>query len=270
MYCKSCGRVLKDHAKFCTYCGVKIGADDPPYPDQRYQQGLSIDPPYPDQRYWEDPLPDYGQYDEYGQYEECEEYGQSVPGGRRYSSPPPRAMYGAGMAAQMTGRAARGGARAARTALSLKLLAIIAAALIAIVSILYVAFLKSGKPEDTVAKLEKALNNLDQDELLECFDSQSQDLYNGALSVGGSLMGVDLSSLAQLANGLGGIVSGMDLVPKFTLTVTDTDYIDRETCMVTVDITQSFQGQSDTEPQQLPMKKVGRKWLITMSLADFG
>ena len=62
---------------------------------------------------------------------------------------------------------------------------LIAAALTAIAVILYFVFLKSGTPEDTIEKMEHALNNLDQEELLECFDNQIQGLYSGALSVGG-------------------------------------------------------------------------------------
>ena len=171
----------------------------------------------------------------------------------------------AGQGMQIAGKAAGSGAKVVREASKVKLLALIAAVLVAIAVMLYIFFFKSGTPEDTIAKMEKALNHLDQEELLECFDDQTQQLYSGALSLGGSLSGLDLGGLSDLASGLGGIMAGTGLTPRFTLDVVDVEYADSDNCMVTVDFTMTFQGETQVETQQLPMTKDGRNWVVSMA-----
>ncbi len=157
------------------------------------------------------------------------------------------------------------GVRAAHKAVSLKILALIAVALIAIASILYVVFIKSGTPEDTIEKMEHALNNLDQDELLECFDNQIQDLYSGALSVGGELAGIDLGGLSDLASGLGGFMSAAGLTPEFDLQIVNIEYTDEDNCVAEVNFIITYQGQTQSETQILPMTKEGREWVVSAS-----
>lgn len=188
------------------------------------------------------------------------------PMGNIYDTTRPHVDLNGGM--QMAGRAAGSGARAVREASKIKLLALIAAVLVAIAVMLYIFFFKAGTPEDTIAKMEDALNHLDQEELLECFDDQTQQLYAGALSVGGSLSGLDLDGLSDLASGLGGLMAGTGLTPRFTLDVVDVEYTDSDNCLVTVDFTVTFQGETQVETQQLPMTKDGRNWVVSMAAAQ--
>ena len=135
--------------------------------------------------------------------------------------------------------------------------------LIAIAAMLYFMFFKSGTPEDTVQKMEDALNRLDQQELLECFDEQTQGLYSGMLGVGGDLLGFDLGALSDLASGLGGYMSAAGLTPQFDLTVVDVQYTGDDTCLVTIEFAVTYQGTSDLDTETLPMIKDGRDWVIS-------
>lgn len=144
------------------------------------------------------------------------------------------------------------------------ILGVLAVLALLLTVLFFTLFLGSNKPEDTVADLEKALNALDTDAMLDCFDEQTQKLYSGSLGVAGSFLDMDLEALSDLASGLGGIMAGAGLTPRFTMHVTDIDHTGKDTCIVTVDMTVSYEGDTESETVQLPMKKVGRKWLISM------
>ena len=154
---------------------------------------------------------------------------------------------------------------AARQAVNTKLLAVIAAVLIALAFMVYILFFQAKKPEDTIKKLEGALNEMNQTEVLECFDSQMQSLYSGALGIGGELTGIDLDSLSALSSGLGGIFSASGLTPKFQIVIQDIEYKSSDTCLVTAQMTITFEGEQESEIIELPMQKDGREWLISIS-----
>lgn len=225
----------------------------PGYPNP----GVPVQPGYPGQGTPNQPMGG-------GQYQDPRgNYLNGRPGANIYQ--PTRPMQPVPGAMQMAGGAMRGGARAAGEASKLKILGIIAAALIAIVMMLYFLFFKAGTPEDTVAKMEDALNHMDQAALLECFDGQTQQMYSGALGLAGSLSGLPLGDLSDLAAGLGGMMAGAGLTPKFALTVVDVEYSGTDNCLVTVNFSMSFQGETENETQMLPMTKDGRNWVISMA-----
>lgn len=145
-----------------------------------------------------------------------------------------------------------------------KLLIIIGAAAAAVVIILLCVFLLGGKggmstPEQTINKLEKALNDLNVDEIMECFDEDVRgyyDQYSNSLDY----------DIASLANGL-----GMKL--KFDLSVNDLDYYSDssgEYCDVYVhaEISYSMFGVSDSEgsDETLTLIKENGKWVIYSGL----
>lgn len=173
--------------------------------------------------------------------------------------PPPPKMPGMGRAAAHT----------AKTAGMYKLISILTVLALLLAVLFYNQFIRSKKPEDTVAELEKALNTLDTEAMLDCFDKQTQDLYSGGLGVAGSLLDFDLNALSDLTSGLGGIMASAGLTPEFTMHVSNVDYPTKNTCMVTVDMTVSYEGATESETIQLPMKKADRKWLISLgALSD--
>lgn len=214
MFCKKCGRELKDGQSFCPGCGTRAMTE--------HMTEGSVG-----------------------------STSQVVATGSRVASG----------GAQMLS----GGARAATGIAGTKLLIIIAAALLAIMAMIYVLFIKSSTPEDTVAKLETALNDLDQDEILDCFDEQMQDLYSGLLSVGGDLAGVDGEGLSDLIDGLGGIMADNGLAPEFRIEVLDVSYSGKDSCNVSVRMYMTYAGETESEDGVLPMKKEGREWKISMS-----
>lgn len=235
MYCQECGKMISDTALFCCFCGAKVNRPQNPTGGSGHQQQQSGYPP--------------------GNYMNGRP-GADIYNMTRPIQPPPGAI-------QMAGGAVRGGAKAAREASKIRMLAIIAAVLIAIAAMLYFLFFQAGTPEDTVAKMEDALNHMDQEALLECFDGQTQQMYSGALGLTESFSGLPLGDFSDLAAGLGGFMAGAGLTPKFTLTVLDVEYSDSDNCMVTVDFNMRFQGETEQETQMLPMKKDGRDWVIS-------
>lgn len=234
MFCRKCGKPMQDGAFFCPYCGSRVAQADAGSGPGYENAGMN-------QNYYQP--------------------GGGMPAGGAQMTGAGMQMAAGGIG--MAGQAARGAGKAVKTALWLKLLPLIAAALIAIAAMLYFMFFKSGTPEDTVQKMEDALNRLDQQELLECFDEQTQGLYSGMLGVGGDLLGFDLGALSDLASGLGGYMSAAGLTPQFDLTVVDVQYTGDDTCLVTIEFAVTYQGTSDLDTETLPMIKDGRDWVIS-------
>ena len=264
MFCVRCGNQIYPGQKFCPKCGYPVeNHPDPPRKEMDFRENGTADTYSPYERETAGASPNgYAAQssavppENYGNY--GGNYGDGYGGG-------PGSGYGNSYGRGYVHGVAGAGAKAAHRAMSLKLLMLIAAALTAIAVILYFVFLKSGTPEDTIEKMEHALNNLDQEELLECFDNQIQGLYSGALSVGGELAGIDLGGLSDLASGLGGFMSAAGLTPEFDLEIVNIEYSDKNNCMAEVNFTMTFQGEIQTETQVLPMTKDGREWVISAS-----
>ena len=244
MFCHFCGKQLLDGDRFCQHCGSPVQQMNGGNPQQSYGAGQNVG-----NQSGTGGSAGYGGAGQgnmgYGNV------GYSVPG---YHIPEYRnSSYGhpGGM-----GRAVH---QAART----RLIAIGAAALCLIAVMVFVLFFRSDKPEDTVARMEKALNNMDMDALIDCFDEQTQDMYSGALGVGSQLTGADLGAWADLANGFGGFMAGAGLTPEYELEITDIQYEGSDTCAVYVNFYMSYQGEQSTEEIVLPMAKAGRKWAVS-------
>lgn len=279
MFCRKCGRQLRDGSVFCAYCGSRtVQSDGAPQTGSGYENAGNVHTNGPGNyaqqpgngHFYQPGAPGSEQHNSYnsgGSYMSGPGYGAG-PANQGFYPSGGAHMMGSGMqmaagGAQMAGRAVRGAGKAAGSAIRLKLTLLIAAALIAIAVMLYLLFFKAGTPEDTVQKMEDALNRMDQQALLECFDEQSQGIYSGLLGVGGELLNFDLGALSDLASGLGGYMSAAGLTPQFDLTVVDIEYTGDDTCLVTVDFAVTYQGTSDTDTQVLPMVKDGRDWVVS-------
>lgn len=279
MFCRKCGRQLRDGSVFCAYCGSRtVQSDGAPQTGSGYENAGNVHTNGPGNyaqqpgngHFYQPGAPGSEQHNSYnsgGSYMSGPGYGAG-PANQGFYPSGGAHMMGSGMqmaagGAQMAGRAVRGAGKAAGSAIRLKLTLLIAAALIAIAVMLYLLFFKAGTPEDTVQKMEDALNRMDQQALLECFDEQSQGIYSGLLGVGGELLNFDLGALSDLASGLGGYMSAAGLTPQFDLTVVDVEYTGDDTCLVTVDFAVTYQGTSDSDTQVLPMVKDGRDWVVS-------
>lgn len=272
MFCGNCGKQISDTSKFCRYCGAPVMRTEPPRqePVQEVYQGDQQ--PYPNEMndsydggIWQPEQPPY--------LNESPRYSDGVPYPRQQIHNQPQGMpyrKAGDAAAGAAYRAGKGAVRAGGKARLYGMLSFLTVLVLLLVVMVYNLFIKSGKPEDTIADLEEAINKLDTEAMLECFDEQTQSLYSGSLGLAESISGIDLGSLAELGSGLGGLMAGTGLTPQVSLVVIDVEYSDNETCMVTVDMTMTYQGESQSQNQQLPMKKDGRKWVISVgSLEDF-
>ena len=290
MFCRKCGRQLRDGSVFCAYCGSRtVQSDGAPQTGSGYENAGNVHTNGPGNyaqqpgngHFYQPGAPGSEQHNSYnsgGSYMSGPGYGAG-PANQGFYSSGGAHMMGSGMqmaagGAQMAGRAVRGAGKAAGSAIRLKLTLLIAAAAIAIAVMLYLLLFKAGileniedmvagTPEDTVQKMEDALNQMDQQALLECFDEQSQGIYSGLLGVGGELLDFDLGALSDLASGLGGYMSAAGLTPQFDLTVVDVEYTGDDTCLVTVDFSVTYQGTSETDTEVLPMVKDGRDWVVS-------
>ena len=72
-----------------------------------------------------------------------------------------------------------------------------------------------------------------------------------------------LAGQGDLASGLGGYMAAAGMTPEFELSVADVEYTGDDTCLVTVDMAVSYQGETETETQVFPMVKDGREWVIS-------
>lgn len=139
------------------------------------------------------------------------------------------------------------------------------------------------KPEDTVEKMETALNKMDIKGLLKCFDQQSQDLYGSMSDVTGNIidsaLGFSLGDYTDLTSGLGGLVAGYGKAPKFDLTVNNVTYSDDKTCVVDVTCTIDYTGSIyedmgettdgvQTQEYKLPMIYEDNSWKVSVSAAS--
>lgn len=128
-----------------------------------------------------------------------------------------------------------------------------------------------GTPEDTVKKLEHAINNFDQEELLSCFDDSMNQMYDGMLGLSEYLTDLPLEALTDIGGGLMPLMKELGFDVHYRMEIKDVLYAeDGQSCLVTVYVVSSGFGSSSTEEQQLPMHLVDREWLISFEgLGEF-
>lgn len=239
MFCSKCGSELPDNARFCGRCGAEV------------RQNRTVN---------NQKSPDFSN----GQFNYQPQNGQMQSG--RQNSGGFSGYNGMTNVIQTAGNAAGGVVREANKAKRNMLLALLVVGVFAIFFLLYNVFLKTGTPEDTIAKLEKGMNNLDQEMVLECFDDQMNSLYSGSLGLLDSLSGLPVSDFADMASGLGGLMSATGLSPSITIEVHDITYSgDKDSCLAYVTIYVEYMGESEAEDMELPMVLNDREWLISMS-----
>ncbi len=243
MFCHNCGRQVPGGNRFCQYCGSPVQQMNGGNPQQNYSAGQNAGNP--------------------GGAGTSAGYGGAGQGNTGYNGAGGAPVYKIPEYGNLGYGRPGGMGRAVHQAARTRLIAIGAAALCLIAVMVFVLFFQSDKPEDTVARMEKALNNMDMDALIDCFDEQTQDMYSGALGVGSQLTGADLGAWADLANGFGGFMAGAGLTPEYELEITDMQYEGSDTCAVYVNFHMSYQGEQSTEEIVLPMAKVGRKWAVS-------
>lgn len=275
MYCANCGKELPPQCKFCTRCGTQTAR--PENNSHSQENTLSQGRPYQNQQFPDMPFQNQQSRNNNQQFQNSNPQYSNSPfqnGNQAYQNTACGISPGTAFtdsaareASNITREAVHTAGRAKRTAL----LSLLVVGVFAILAVLYVLFIKTGTPEDTIAKLEKALNNLDQNAVLECFDEQANSLYSGALGVGEALSDLPLGDLADLASGLSGFLSAAGLTPDISIDIEDISYAsDKKSCVVYVELTMEYMDEREKEEIALPMVLTGREWLIsTSALANF-
>ncbi len=142
----------------------------------------------------------------------------------------------------------------------------IGAAVIIVIGILiFFLFIKSGKPEDTVAELETAINEMDIEGVMDCFDKNTNDLYDSMMDLGSDVTGIDLEDMAGAFDEIEDMKEeGME-VPEIKLVVLEVSKETGDSCEVTFQARTTYEGGTDTEEVTMPMKKEGREWKFSMA-----
>lgn len=214
MFCGKCGAQIPDGSGFCSSCGAPVGQRRPMQPQGQMRQ--------PQQNYQQN-------------------YQQPV----RQANTAQQPYYDTGFDAQ----------KPVSNKKKFMILGIIAAAVVVV--ILLIVFLggsgSTATPEGTIKKLEKGMNDLNTQTIMDCFDAESQSYFSGS--------DYDLKSLADTM----GIKYNVTLTP----TSVSPSYTEngKEYCDVTVDMYATYtmwgQNGSESDTQTIRMVHENGQWKIT-------
>lgn len=129
-----------------------------------------------------------------------------------------------------------------------------------VVSVFLMVLILSGcqtaKPEDTIYKLEEAMNNYDMEMMLECYEPSVQKIYAGAMEIGSSIAGMDLDTILNAAGGLADLF-GDELVeggmPQVDIIINSQEQISEDKLLMNLTVTYDYGGlmeQIETETTQ--------------------
>lgn len=128
----------------------------------------------------------------------------------------------------------------------------------------YNIFMGTEKPENTIAKLEKALNELDIISLIDCFGEDAQEVFCECLGLDETVMEyLDMDTLAAM-------ISEMENeeMYEFSMDVIDVDYSGRNDCIITVDTEIHYDGEKKSGEIEFPMEKQNGKWVLDTEILE--
>ncbi len=165
-----------------------------------------------------------------------------------------------------TGKAAAAAAGAATASRSVAAIVLpIIFALIALIAaiVIPVAVTSSNGPEKTIAKLETAMNDLDINGMVDCFDSTLRDAYSAGSDLMDGLLGFGYETAADLMPFLSEL-TGEDMdMPQFQIDVLDKQEVSETSCILTIRIATYYDGEeTDVEEGPVEMVKEDGKWYI--------
>lgn len=138
-------------------------------------------------------------------------------------------------------------------------------AFIAVVSaiIIPIAVSNSNGPEKTIANLETAMNNMDINGMVDCFDSTLRNAYSAGSELMGGVLGFGYDTAADLLPFLSEL-TGEDMdMPQFEIEVLSKEEISSESCILTIRITTYYDGEAtDVEEGPVEMVKEDGEWYI--------
>ena len=114
------------------------------------------------------------------------------------------------------------------------------------------AALLRDEPSETVADMERALNHLDEEAIVSCFDKAAREKYQGQAD----------PQVHEWISTIGSFLKMTGSAPKFALEVLNVDYKDDEHCDVKVKLNYTWFGMEDSEEINVPMVLEGKHWYI--------
>ena len=121
------------------------------------------------------------------------------------------------------------------------------------------------KPEDTIRKMERALNNLDMEELIECYEPQVQKMYNKIFKFDENLIGMDVGSLLGGFTNIYGNEFGLEM-PKITINIDNQEYISSE--QVKMRLTIHYQNSTiSDEVIDINLIRIDDIWYISSEMS---
>ena len=214
MFCGKCGSQIPDGSGFCGSCGAPVGQKRPIQPQGQIRQQQQK----------------FQQNVRRAQSQQTYAAQQSYYDDSGFAAPKPVSNKKKFM-----------------------ILGIIAAAVVVV--ILLIIFLGGGStatPEGTIKKLEKGLNDLNTQTIMECFDAESQSYFSGS--------DYDLKGIAD--------AFGIKYTYALNPTYVSPSYTQngKEYCDVTVDITISYsmwgQSSSDNTTETIRLVHENGQWKI--------
>lgn len=120
-------------------------------------------------------------------------------------------------------------------------------------------------PEDTIRKMERALNNLDMKELIECYEPQVQKMYNEIFKFNENLMGMDIGSLLGGFTNIYGKEFGLEM-PEITINIDNQEYISSE--QVKMRLTIHYQNSTiSDETVDINLIRIDDIWYISSEIS---
>lgn len=159
---------------------------------------------------------------------------------------------GASVAVAAKGKAAMGAGKIVGIILSILLVVAVGIAVPVVVT-------QTNTPEATIAKLEKAFNDGNINEVMECFDSETRNAYKGADDLFKSFSGFSFSSAANVLPFLAEAM-GEDL-PNMKITVNSIEKEGPKNCIAHVTV--QYSDEMDPEEDTIEMVKENGKWYVS-------
>ncbi len=128
---------------------------------------------------------------------------------------------------------------------------------------------RKGTPEDTMLRLERAQNEMDQEALLDCYAPQYSSLYDGMLGLMDGLVDFPISSILDIGYGLSDFYDMAGILPVIHYEIDDIQYAsDKETCIVYAISYITFDGKTTVDNIEIPMQLYDDEWLVSMENDD--
>lgn len=142
----------------------------------------------------------------------------------------------------------------------------IVGALVALVLavVIPLAVTSSKTPEHTIEKLETALNEMDINAAMECFDSEMRDAYDAGDDLINSFFGFSYQSFADLAPFLSDMMGGEMQQPQYDFEILNKEMLSSKECVLTVRISTYYDSETESvEEGEIPMVKEDGDWYIS-------